>query len=141
MDVVDGDDDLDGVDSTYNQPPSPRDRARASPTHNSPYNLERYRLFPTFKVPLIPASSSSYSAWRSNQPSRLHTSLHRDTTKSTLSSDPYSRSLASPHPAPTTAPTDPATFPTNAPVFAAAAPAPTSLCSTLHPGVPRNSLE
>ncbi|KAI4845647.1 hypothetical protein E4T44_04405 [Aureobasidium sp. EXF-8845] len=137
MDGVDGDDDMDGVDSTYYHPPSPSNKARASPTQNSPSNLERYRLFPIPRVLPEPAPSSSYSTWRANQPSCPHASLHRYTTKSTLSSDQYSRSLASSHPVPTTTPTtDPATSPTNAFVPAAAS-APAPLRSTLHPGAPK----
>ncbi|KAG9656471.1 hypothetical protein KCV03_g9981, partial [Aureobasidium melanogenum] len=141
MDGVDGDGGMDGVDSTYNQPPSPSDKARASTIHNSPSNLERYRLFPIPRVPLEPAPSSSYSTWQSNQSSCPHASLHRYTTKSTLSSDQDSRSLAFSPPAPTTAlttapTTDPATSLTNAPVPVAAS-APTPLRSTLHPGAPK----
>ena len=128
MDGVDGDD----GDSTYIQPPSPSDKARASPTH-SPTNLERYRLFPIPRGPSDSTTSSAYSTWRSNQPSQPHPSLHRYTTISTLSSDQDSRSLASSYPAPTTAPTTaPATSPTTAPKNAAA-PTSATLASTIHP--------
>jgi hypothetical protein len=127
LDGADGDDGMDGVENSYNQPQSPSDRARPSPT-NSPTNLERYRLFPIPRAPQESATTSSYSNWRSKQPSLPAASLHHYTTKSTLSSDQDSRSPASSHPAPSTAPT---ISPKNA-----SNPAPTStpaaLRSTLH---------
>lgn len=129
---------MDGADSTYNQPPSPSDKARASPTR-SPTNPERYRLFPIPRGPSESASSSTYSAWRSSQANHPHASLHRYTTKSTLSSDQDSRSLASSYPAPTTAATTaPATSPTNVSAAAAAATtlASAPLASALHSGAP-----
>lgn len=131
VDGVDGDDAMDGIDGVHNQPPSPSDKARASPTH-SPTNLERYRLFPIPRGPSDSTTSSTYSTWRSSQPSQPHPSLHRYTTISTLSSDQDSRSLASSYPAPTTAPTTaPATSPTTAPKNGAA-PASAPPGSALH---------
>lgn len=125
MDGVDGDDGMDGVESTYNQPPSPSFKVRPSPT-NSPTNLERYRLFPIPRAPPESATHSSYSNWRSKQPSHPAASLHHYTSKSTLSSDQDSRSPGSSHPAPSTAPTiSPTAPPTSTPV---------PHRSNLHPG-------
>ncbi|KAI4757875.1 hypothetical protein E4T52_10027 [Aureobasidium sp. EXF-3400] len=134
VDGADGDDGMDGVDSTYNnQQPSSPDKARPSPTH-SPSNLEHYRLFPILRAPPESATSSSYSTWRSNQQNHPTASLHRYTTKSTLSSDQDSRSLTSSRPAPSTASTiSPTAAPTNtsAPGLVSAG---SPLRSTLQPG-------
>jgi hypothetical protein len=134
MDGVDGDDGMDGVESTYNQQPSPPDKVRLSPT-NSPTNLERYRLFPIPRGPPESNTTSSYSNWRSKQPSHSTTSLHHYTSKSTLSSDQDSRSPGSSHPAPSTAPTiSPTAPPTNAPTST-----PAGLRSALHPSIANKS--
>lgn len=112
-DELEGDDGMDGadiVDSTHNQAPSPSDRAQHSSTYSSP-NAESYRLFPIPKAPSDTGTASSYSTWRSVQPTypTTTTTLSRHTTNPSLRSDHGSNSPVTSHPH-SSAPNKPATI-------------------------------
>ncbi|KAG9883148.1 hypothetical protein KCU98_g19230, partial [Aureobasidium melanogenum] len=103
-DELDGDDGMDGVDlvdSTHNQAPSPSERVQHSSTYSSP-NAEGYRLFPVPKAPSDAGTASSYSTWRSTQPTyppTTTTTLSRHTNNPSLLSNQGSNSPATSHPA------------------------------------------
>ncbi|KAG9518112.1 HMG-box, partial [Aureobasidium melanogenum] len=112
-DELEGDDGMDSVDvgdNTRNQAPSPSERVQHSSTHSSP-NIEGYRLFPIPKAPSDGGTASSYSTWRSTQPTyppTTTTSLSRHTNNPSLRSAQGPNSPATSYP--TSAPNKPPTI-------------------------------
>ncbi|KAG9730981.1 hypothetical protein KCU73_g11713, partial [Aureobasidium melanogenum] len=106
----DGMDSVDVGDNTRNQAPSPSERVQHSSTHSSP-NTEGYRLFPIPKAPSDEGTTSSYSTWRSTQPTyppTTTTSLSRHTNNPSLRSAQGPNSPATSYP--TSAPNKPPTI-------------------------------